>query len=108
MNGYERLTPRDWHDAKFAQLDQRVVLKRLWDLENQIEQSSTQHYYIINGKQKTQTFGGTTEYTDTYVICEGYPSELAVHFGVYDNKVEAEARAEELNKHPYKYWVDTI
>ena len=108
MNGYERLTPRDWHDAKFAQLDQRVVLKRLWDLENQIEQSSTQHYYIINGKQKIQTFGGTTEYTDSYVDCEGYPSELAEHYGVYDNKYEADARAEELNKHPYKYWVDTI
>ena len=36
---YERVTPRDWHDAKFAQLDQRVVLKRLWDLENQIDKS---------------------------------------------------------------------
>lgn len=108
MKEYKRITPRDWHDAKFAQLDQRVVLKRLWDLENQIEQSAKQHYYIINGKQKTQTFGGTIEYTDTYVVCEGTPSELAVHFGVYDNKADAEARAEELNKHPYKYWVDTI
>ncbi len=47
---YERVTPRDWHDAKFAQLDQRVVLKRLWDLENQLEKSTKQHYYVTNGE----------------------------------------------------------
>ena len=37
---YERLTKKDWHEAKFDCIDQnkkRATLKRLWELENQIE-----------------------------------------------------------------------
>ena len=34
---YKRLTARDWHETKFAVLNQREVLKRLWELENKIE-----------------------------------------------------------------------
>ena len=37
---YERLTDKDWHNEKFyAHRDsERRILKRLWDLENKIEQ----------------------------------------------------------------------
>lgn len=105
---YERVTPRDWHDAKFSQLDQRVVLKRLWDLENQIEQSSKQHYYVTTGMPKRRDFVlygvPCIEYTETYVVVEGRPSDLAVHFGIYDSKEEAEARAAELNQCPRVHW----
>ena len=105
---YERVTPRDWHDAKFAQLDQRVVLKRLWDLENQIEQSSKQHYYVTIGRCKTRNFvvngEPCTEYTEVYEVAEGVPSDVAIHFGIYDTKEEAEARAAELNQRPHVYW----
>lgn len=39
---YERLTDKDWHNEKFyAHRDSdRRVLKRLWDLENKIEQGT--------------------------------------------------------------------
>lgn len=40
MSDYERLTERDWHEAKFDCIDQnkkRAILKRLWEIENQIE-----------------------------------------------------------------------
>ena len=105
---YERVTPRDWHDAKFAQLDQRVVLKRLWDLENQLEKSTKQHYYVTMGRCKTRNFvvngEPCTEYTEVYEVAEGVPSDVAIHFGIYDTKEEAEARAAELNQRPHVYW----
>lgn len=105
---YERVTPRDWHDAKFAQLDQRVVLKRLWDLENQLEKAIKQHYYVTLGKCKTRNFivngDPYTEYTEVYEVAEGVPSDVAIHFGIYDTKEEAEARAAELNQCPHVYW----
>ena len=40
MKEYKRLTKKDWHEAKFDCLDQnkkRAILKRLWELENDIE-----------------------------------------------------------------------
>lgn len=40
MKDYQRLTKRDWHDAKFSIIDAvkiRAVLHRLWELENTIE-----------------------------------------------------------------------
>lgn len=105
---YERVTPRDWHDAKFAQLDQRVVLKRLWDLENQIEQNSKQHYYVTMGRCKRRDFvfegQPCTEYTEVYEVVEGVPSDVAIHFGIYNTEEEAEARAAELNQCPHVYW----
>lgn len=105
---YERVTPRDWHDAKFAQLDQRVVLKRLWDLENQLEKDTKQHYYVTLGRCKRRDFvidgQPCTEYTEVYEVAEGVPSEVAIHFGIYDTKEEAEARAAELNQRPRVYW----
>ena len=105
---YERVTPRDWHDAKFAQLDQRVVLKRLWDLENQLEKSTKQHYYVTIGRCKTRNFvvngEPCTEYTEVYEVAEGVPSDVAIHFGIYDTKEEAEARAAALNRIPHVYW----
>ena len=105
---YERVTPRDWHDAKFAQLDQRVVLKRLWDLENQLEKSTKQHYYVTIGRCKTRNFvvngEPCTEYTEVYEVAEGAPSDVAIYFGIYDTKEEAEARAAELNQRPHVYW----
>lgn len=32
-----RITNRDWHTTKFSRLDQRKVLHRLWELENEKE-----------------------------------------------------------------------
>lgn len=37
MSDCKRLTKKSWHDTKFAQLNQREVLYKLWQLENQIE-----------------------------------------------------------------------
>ena len=42
---YKRLTKKDWHEAKFSRLSKnepsdREILKRLWDLENKIEQGT--------------------------------------------------------------------
>ena len=39
---YERLTDKDWHKEKFYghSESERTVLKRLWDLENKIEQGT--------------------------------------------------------------------
>lgn len=42
MNEYKRLTKKDWHETKFSKVSEyepndRVILKRLWDLENKIE-----------------------------------------------------------------------
>ena len=108
---YERVTPRDWHDAKFAQLDRRVVLKRLWDLENQLEKDTKQHYYVTLGRCKRRDFvidgQPCTEYTEVYEVAEGVPSEVAIHFGIYDTKEEAEARAAELNQRPRVYWAQS-
>lgn len=111
---YNRLTPRDWHDAKFKQLDQRAVLKRLWDLENQLEESTKPHYYVTTGQPKKDFIrtdnGQILEcvYTETYVVYEGIPSIVAKHFGVYDNRPDAAARAAALNQHPYRYSVKYV
>lgn len=37
--GYKRLTDKDWHKEKFYghRDSERTILKRLWDLENKIE-----------------------------------------------------------------------
>ena len=108
---YERVTPRDWHDAKFAQLDQRVVLKRLWDLANPLEKSTKQYYYVTISRCKTRNFvvngEPCTEYTEVYEVAEGVPSDVAIHFGIYDTKEEAEARAAELNQRPHVYWAQS-
>lgn len=102
MDEYKRITPRDWHDAKFEQLDQRVVLKRLWDLENQIEQSSKQYYYVTLGVPKREIvreYGRClVKYTDTYEVAMGIPSNVGKSYGTFDNRADAEARAAELNK----------
>lgn len=37
MTKYKRLTHKSWHDTKFAQLNPREVLYKLWRLETQIE-----------------------------------------------------------------------
>ena len=42
MSNYKRLTKKDWHEAKFSRVSEyepsdRVVLKQLWDLENDLE-----------------------------------------------------------------------
>ena len=37
MSDYKRLTKKSWHDCKFAQLNPREVLYKLWQLENKIE-----------------------------------------------------------------------
>ena len=105
---YERVTPRDWHDAKFAKLDKRVVHKRLWDLENQLEKSTKQNYYVTMGRCKTSNFvvngEPCAEYTEVYEVAEGVPSDVAIHFGIYDTKEEAEARAAALNRIPHIYY----
>lgn len=106
MDEYKRITPRDWHDAKFEQLDQRVVLKRLWDLENQIERSSKQYYYVTLGFPKKEFIGGgRVRYTETYEVAMGIPSDAAIYFGTFDKKSDAEARAAELNKTPETFIV---
>lgn len=40
MSNYKRLTDKDWHKEKFYPTtdSERVIRKRLWDLENKIEQ----------------------------------------------------------------------
>ena len=45
----ERLTNKDWHTTKFLNLDNRVVLKRLWELENMLEDEKVKQKerYII-------------------------------------------------------------
>ena len=40
MSDYKRLTKKSWHDTKFAQLNPRQVLLRLWQLESKIENST--------------------------------------------------------------------
>lgn len=39
---YDRLTDKDWHKEKFYPTteNERVIRKRLWDLENKIEQGT--------------------------------------------------------------------
>lgn len=39
---YKRLTEKDWHKEKFYPTtdNERAIRKRLWDLENQIEQGT--------------------------------------------------------------------
>ena len=39
-----------------------------------------------------------------YEVVEGVPSDVAIHFGIYDTKEEAEARAAALNRIPHVYW----
>lgn len=40
MDDYNRLTKKYWHDTKFAELNPRQVLLRLWQLETKIEKGT--------------------------------------------------------------------
>ena len=42
MTDYKRLTDKDWHKEKFYPKadNERIIRKRLWDLENKIEQGT--------------------------------------------------------------------
>ena len=88
---YKRLTDKDWHNEKFyGHSDcERTILKRLWDLENKIENGTlvdTEEYFIV---QENQWAG-----KNRFLICKN-----GVQLETYDfceTREEAEKRLEEL------------
>ena len=124
MSEYKRLTEKDWHKEKFYPKadNERVIRKRLWDLENKIEQGTlielpyklgTKLYFLV-----LHSFGGYFEIfeTDLWVYVSRYKDEIGgVDFAIeindidfdyetwvvahcYSTKAEAEARMKELQE----------
>lgn len=68
MSDYKRLTEKDWHKEKFYPKsdNERVIRKRLWDLENKIEQGTL---IECNPKLIGECIVGIHQYTDgTYAM----------------------------------------
>ena len=68
MSDYKRLTEKDWHKEKFylKSDNERVIWKRLWDLENKIEQGTL---IECNPKLIGECIVGIHQYTDgTYAM----------------------------------------
>lgn len=113
---YERVTSNDWHTTKIdrpSEERQRKILKRLWDLENKIEQKTlvelpckmgdTGYFVVI------KVIDGEVAYVirektlscmrEIYDFMSSRESERAfLNFG------EAEKKAEELENHMKKLW----
>ena len=88
---YERLTEKDWHKEKFYPTadNERVIRKRLWDLENKIEQGTlvdTGAFYIDNGEK----YGSGVP----FVVCKDYKE--VQFFDFCFTREEAEKRLKEL------------
>lgn len=46
----DRITNKNWHVTKFSNLDQRKVLHRLWELENEKENENKKYFYSNGNK----------------------------------------------------------
>jgi hypothetical protein len=87
---YKRLTDKDWHKEKFYPTteNERVIRKRLWDLENKIEQGTlidTDKWFI----EKEDNHGRVR-----YLICK-YDKWLTIS-DFCPTREEAEKRLKEL------------
>ena len=47
----DRITNKNWHVTKFSNLDQRKVLHRLWELENEKENENKKHSNVGSSVQ---------------------------------------------------------
>ena len=108
MSDYKRLTKKSWHDTKFAQLNPREVLYKLWQLENQIENSTLKDmpckvgdtvYTVEYSHYYNHWFIDKHEITE--IIIDKNDIYLKDWYGVYlfepfITKAEAEAKLEEL------------
>ena len=76
MSNYKRLTKKDWHEAKFDCIDQnkkRAILKRLWEIENQIENGT-----LIELQDKEENLIGQQVYAID--ICSYPEGEVVTNF----------------------------
>lgn len=83
---YERLTDKDWHITKLSNSikeDTRRMLKRLWDLENKIEQGTL--IEATSAEKETTICDGYHTETELYYIYDmftGKPSPMKTEVGV--------------------------
>lgn len=110
---YERLTDKDWHNTKFMQLNEREILKRLWDLENKIENETLVDLSCKVGDTAYVVYwSGIDSFTITDILVsknkilyrlqryftEDYEAFWSAEYenNVYLNITEAEAKLKEL------------
>ncbi len=109
MRDYKRLTDKDWHETKFYQIDDKKAykcLRRLWKLENKIEQGTMielpckvgDTIYLIFKEQWSVGKKETYWYIRKTKLTYGNMERVVKEYGdfVFLTREEAEKRLKEL------------
>lgn len=92
---YERLTDKDWHDAKFSKkYTPREVLMRLWQLENAIEAGYWERAFSYECEDCEHLVGHEdycTKYNKNLIYYDGHlKCDECVREGLLNKKKELE------------------
>lgn len=112
MSEYKRLTEKDWHKEKFYPKsdNERVIRKRLWDLENKIEQGTLIElpckvgdtvYQFDNGGEIYELFILSITIYSNKIYYETIGIDFdntAIGQSIFLTREEAEARLKELQE----------
>lgn len=127
MKEYKRLTKKDWHEAKFSRVSEyepndRVILRQLWELENQIENGTLialpckvgDKVYHLSGKTiseetvkqiKYSIYNGEIDLLNSHIMTDDlYDKDYNFYRvsklgkSLFPTKAEAEAKLKELKE----------
>ena len=92
MTEYKRLTHKNWHETKFAQLNPREVLYKLWQLENQIENATL----VERGYHIRKSYRNHDDQRYKIILIDEIEFDEIGYDGL--TQAKAEARLEQLKK----------